>query len=83
MAKGLILLVAIWFCLLDTCKAQNTEQDLFRLALSQTLKEEYNQALLNFNEIIAINPAYWDAYLYRSLCNLKTKNFKKKLKIAI
>jgi tetratricopeptide (TPR) repeat protein len=72
-----IVIFAFIFCSVKIGHGQKSEQDLFRLALSQTLKEEFNQALINFNEIIAINPANWDAYLYRSLCNFKIKNYKK------
>ncbi|MFN5370757.1 MAG: tetratricopeptide repeat protein, partial [Bacteroidia bacterium] len=70
---GLLLIL----CLKLPAYCQENEQNLFRLALSQTLKEEYTQALSNFDAIIRQNPSNWDAYLYRSLCNLKIKSYKK------
>jgi tetratricopeptide (TPR) repeat protein len=77
MMGRIVVIIAFVICNIGNSLGQKSEQDIFRLALSQTLKEEFNQALTNFNEIIAINPTNWDAYLYRSLCHFKTKNYKK------
>ena len=75
MAIKLVLAFFVFWLSYLPAECQETEQNLYRLALSQTLKEEYSQALQNFNEVIQLNPLNWDAYLYRSLCYLKSKNY--------